>query len=769
MPFVQSAGGRLNASTRERHTDFFFQLPTDQLEEGVLRLLDMLANPLLDSDSQLRERQVLHAEFHARAQDAETLCDAALGQITDPANPFSGFHAGNRDTLPVEEAAFQQALLGYHRRFYHAGQIELLLAGPQQSSMLRGLAHRVDAGLAAGPFQVRKAPPLCWTRNDWLRLQLARSEPRLHVAFVLSDLPDDAAAALDYLSVWLASEAPGGLVQRLRDAELCQSVGLRIPYLFAGQGVAIIELLPTAQGLDARALLIGAVLDWLRFFADDARWQPCREEFRRIRRRALQNAEPLSRLRYWVDLHAWSPESDEAAIQKALSSIAAQMLGSAPLVLIADNKDCPPIETNGFPLRMQFEMPLERETVGWTWTQPTPNPWLASNALRYEATHIPSSLRWHGAAAPSEQGALFVQWQFLHGQPTPAMWHTLAHASKSAAWAAEQAGVTLRFEDIGDAWGLALLGFTEAIPAVLADLMQIFAEPQSAAFAEGEILARRDASLSGDQILIRQLLRRLPRLLADWPAMDGIVDVPDRAALSQVWNSSQWHGLALGFEQSLSGPLIEATAALPGVPAAMSLAVGKGRTGKRWHEVGGGVAKAETALLLFCHLPEHTVDCEAAWRVLARMIEPDFFQRLRSELQLGYAVFSRFCQFGAHAGILFGVQSPTASAKEILDHVETFLAAIAVKMAEQPGDVFQRAAKQASDRHVVSGADIRAYAEQAWQSLQAGHELDRPTQVAAAMRKLQRQNLTAALDTLRAASDGWVVVSNAPAPDMTWI
>ncbi|WP_407290636.1 pyrroloquinoline quinone biosynthesis protein PqqF [Stutzerimonas zhaodongensis] len=768
MPFVQGCGGQVNASTRERHTDFFFQVPSSQFEEGFLRLIDLLANPLLDRDAQQREREVLHAEFLARAKDVETLCDAAFGQVTDLAHPFSGFHAGNRETLPVEDDAFQHSLLGYHKCFYHAGQIELLLAGPVQGDALLRLAERMDDGLAANPHVARKPPPLRWKNNDWLRLHLADANPRLLMAFVLDGLPDATPAALDYLSVWLASEAPGGLIQRLREAELCQSVRLRIPYWYAGQGVAVIELLPTERGLGARATLVGAVLDWLRFFSERTHWQLCREEYRRVRQRSLHSAEPLLRLRYWVDPVAWSPDSDEAAVEQALGVLARSMLESGPLVLTTDKTERPALENNGFPLSLQAETPQQTDSGGWIWAQPTPNPWLAPDISHYEAARVPSAIRWHGATEPDGLGVLFLQWRFMHGQPSPAVWHSLAHASKSIAWAAEQAGVMLRFEDMGRAWTLCLSGFAEAIPAILSDLLQRFSEPPRSAFIQGEALAQQEASLGSDEMLIRQLFRRLPRLLAQLPSVERQSTKSDQAMLAGLWESSKWHGLAIGFPESLSGPLFETTRAWPGTPVSTPLVDDIGQTGKRWHYVGGGADGAETALLLFCPLPERTAECEAAWRVLARMIEPDFFQRLRSELQLGYAVFSRYCQFGSHAGVVFGVQSPTASAGQILEHVESFLLAASEKLAKQPVEAVQCAAQQAGDRHVASPADIRTHAEQAWQSLLAGHVMDRPVKVAAAMRGLHRHDLTAALAALREASRGWVVVANAPAPDATW-
>ena len=45
MRYVQSLGGQVNASTRERTTDFFFEVPPAALAGGLERLCQMLAEP----------------------------------------------------------------------------------------------------------------------------------------------------------------------------------------------------------------------------------------------------------------------------------------------------------------------------------------------------------------------------------------------------------------------------------------------------------------------------------------------------------------------------------------------------------------------------------------------------------------------------------------------------------------------------------------------------------------------------------------------------
>lgn len=767
MPFVQGRGGQLNASTRERHTDFFFQLPDDQLEEGLRRLLDMLAHPLLDPAAQLREREVLHAEFLARAQDVETLCDAALSTVFEPDHPFAGFHAGNRDTLPVEDAQFQQALRRYHRRFYHSGQIELLLAGPQTAEELQRLAALADGSLAPGRVVTRSAPALRCDRDAWLRLHIQKAQPRLHLAFALDGMPEHCAPALDYLSTWIASEAPGGLVQRLRDEDLCQSVKLRVPYWYAGQGVVVVELQLTERGLSERALVVEAVLDWLRFFSDDGRWQPCRDEYRRVRRRSLQVAEPLMRLRHWVEPQAWGGDSDEAAIRHALSCLLRQMIDAGPLILTADRAGCEPIESQGFPLRLAYEPPQHAEPNPWGWQQPAPNPWLRPSAERCEPHELPQALRWLGPADANAQAALFLRWQFAAGQPPSGLWQAVSHAMRSSRWAAQQAGVLLQFEDMGSVWSLGLQGFAEAIPAIAGDLALLLAEPPAVSLAQGRRLAERDAALGGDDMLIRQLLQRLPRLLASGMT-GGQGAALDHSTLFGCWQTAQWQGVAVGFEPALSGPLGDALNLLPGAPEATPTVASTAPPRDHWHDVSGGAAANETALVLFCPLPERSPQCEASWRVLARLIEGEFFRRLRSELQLGYAVFSRFHQPGGQSGMLFGVQSPSASAGEILEQIHAFLASFALKLADQPAAAVERAAIEAGERHLMGPTDLRAWADQVWQCCLAGHEVTRSSQVAAAMRSLRRDDLSAALEALRAAIGGWVVVANAPAPDARW-
>lgn len=177
------------------------------------------------------------------------------------------------------------------------------------------------------------------------------------------------------------------------------------------------------------------------------------------------------------------------------------------------------------------------------------------------------------------------------------------------------------------------------------------------------------------------------------------------------------------------------------------------------------MASSEAAVLVFYPLPDRQPATEAAWRVLARGLESGFFQRLRSELQLGYGVFSGFRQMGDQAGLLFAVQSPNASVAQLLTHIDDFLQA-------------QRAVWQALPAERLDGLrqglltqwarqDVPSQAQQAWQDRQSGHSIEYAARLGEALRDLTQADLHAQYQALLQPRGCWVL-ANASPPDSHW-
>jgi len=317
MTYVQRHGGQVNASTRERTTDFFVELPLSTFADGLERLADLLTHPRLALDDQLREREVLHAEFIAWSQDANAQQQVALLEGLAADHPLRGFHAGNRDSLPVERQAFQQALRDFHQHFYQSGQMTLSLAGPQSLAELERLAQRFSEQLRAGPRHPQAAPPALMPAHT----QHFQHSADGHLHHVISvDAPRE---ALDFLCFWLNASAPGGLRAELQARQLASTVQASVLYHFAGQALLDLDFTLGTQS-DAATQIEALLYDWLSFFAHSD-WTSLREEFALLNARQQQVQGALALARHdSEELEAPVSEQHVAALKTLLDALPLQ-------------------------------------------------------------------------------------------------------------------------------------------------------------------------------------------------------------------------------------------------------------------------------------------------------------------------------------------------------------------------------------------------------------------------------------------------------------
>ncbi|UII71069.1 pyrroloquinoline quinone biosynthesis protein PqqF [Pseudomonas sp. HN11] len=613
MAYVQRHGGQVNASTRERTTDFFFELPAATFAGGLERLTDMLTHPRLALEDQLREREVLHAEFVAWSQDAKAQQQVALLQGLAADHPLRGFHAGNRDSLPVEREAFQQALREFHAQFYQSAQMTLSLAGPQPLEALEDLAKRFSEQLASGSLRPQSPPPALMQGPAQSYRHIADN----HLHHVITcGAPRE---ALEFLCTWLKASAPGGLLAELKAQKLASSLQASVLYDFAGQAVLDIDF--TTQ--DEPATRIEALLnDWLSFFAQSD-WTSLREEFALLAARQQQVRGALALAQN--DSQGLS-EQDVVALKAMLDSLNLQ----------------PSEHSWQLPLSNPFlRPPVKEERAGLIRGQTSAHRGLRTFAQdRSRGRRDVSALAFSQAvASDSDEGALYLQWQSAPSD--------LESAVQSLRENARQAGVDLSFESLGNNALVKMVGLQEPIPAVLDVLAQSLSEPQAA------------RTVSPPMIAIRTLLKALPACCTPL--------LPE----STSWATARWQGLALGFCAAHEAAIKTAAARLPGQPANL-IHVEPSLSGQRiWHEVE--TDSTDAALLLFCPAPGQSLADEAAWRLLGHLLQGSFYHRLRVELQIGYAVFSSIRQINGQTGLLFGVQSPSVTLEGIADHLQTFL------------------------------------------------------------------------------------------------
>ena len=732
MAYVQGHGGQVNASTRERTTDFFFELPPQAFSAGLERLSDMLTHPRMNPDDQQREREVLHAEFLAWSQDERAQQQQALFDGLSPSHPLRGFHAGNRDSLAVEQAEFQQALKDFHRRFYQTGQMTLSLVGPQSLEELRQLALTFGAALTEGQHIAQTSPmPLmasadsCYEKN---------SEQRLDLLFALEDLPPSSGEALAFLCQSLNVAKPGGLLAHLRAHDLAGHLKAQVLYRFADQAVLHLEFTTTAEASVIRQKL----LDWLGFFAAQQDWDRLRAEYAVVLERQQQVSGALQRAR--LDSEQLEPGLSEqrvAALKHLLKAI-----GSVDN--FSDEWHLP--SPNPF-LRIEASAP----NAGLIRGQTSKHRGLRTFAQDRSRSRREQSPMQFSLALPDHtaQGALYLRWR-LEARPLSRLQRHLENRLQPLCEEARQAGVEVSFSAAGNEWLLKMTGLQEPMPSVLQQVLKDLTTPAD--------YLPEEQPKSPALMPIRQLLKAMPD--------QGLEHTGSSDDVQHLWSSARWEGLAIGLSAQTQAALGLALSRAPGVADHQPCAPASINRQRLWTTVDTGTG--EHALLLVCPTATADLGDEAAWRLLALVLQTPLYQRLRVELQLGYAVFSSLRQVHGQTAILIGVQSPGTAPLQLLEHIERLLGELPdlIEAMDDARFVIQRQAL--ADQFDLAALPLEQAAELLWQGKQAGRSSDYLTQLVFAIQAIERPHLVAAAHRLVHAEGGWRCLANSSKPPASW-
>jgi coenzyme PQQ biosynthesis probable peptidase PqqF len=722
MAFVQGQGGVVNASTQARHTDFVFELAAEQLQPALLRLLDMLRWPLLQVEAQAREREVLQAEYQARSQDAGCRIDHALGQALAAGHRCADFLAGDRASLPLEKAVFQQALRDYHQNHYLAGRMRLTLVGPQPAEQLLAIAEeqlRQSPGCDDEPANMAPAAMLPLRAP---RLSLQHSRAGLYLGCAVQLQADGLEQALELLLDALQDVAPRGLLAGLRELSLCQQLLVRVLYCHAGQCLLRFDCggAEVTRGTELRTAIQG----WLQSVQDDPNWASRLREWHQSAALRQLVASPLA-----LAQHLQAPQCDEACTLRALKNLLAQMAADDGWIeLQCSEQPQPDWPAGGLSLPLRALPACEPVVVVHRdWRLPLGDALLQ---VKVPAVSVLPAVRLHHYASVSAGGPAALYWRGrLDGEGAwDELEATLQARIGDIRQRGERLGIVTQLSVQRESWTLVLQGVARLLPGFSAQILPLLLAP----------IGQRVEPVS-QGLLLRALLQRLP-------------------VLCEAPGELELQGMGVGFSEREQEQLGQFCASVEPLLALQPVSGdGGGLTWCQAAQPGG-----DAALLLFCPLPAVDAYTEAAWRLLGQLLQGRFYQRLRGELQLGYALFAGFRQVQGQRGLLFALQSPVCDAAGV-GHIRAFLDEQRESLATLDDTLLSgcRTALQQALRPLQANLPR---AEQLWQLHLAGLPEVHPQRVREALTALAPNDLLKAHEQLLRVSDWRVLASGAQPP-----
>ena len=267
--FLKMHGGSHNASTAPYRTAFYLEVENDALQGAVDRLADAIAAPLLEKKYADRERNAVNAELTmARTRDGMRMAQVSAETI-NPAHPGARFSGGNLETLSDKpNSPVYDALRAFRNKYYSANLMKAVIYSNKPLPELAQIAAQTYGRVPNKSIERPEITvPVVTDAQKGIIIHYVPALPRkvLRVEFRIDNNSAQFRSKTDELITYLiGNRTPGTLSDWLQKQGLVE--GIRAdsdPVVNGNSGVLAISATLTDKGLAHRDEVVAAIFSYL--------------------------------------------------------------------------------------------------------------------------------------------------------------------------------------------------------------------------------------------------------------------------------------------------------------------------------------------------------------------------------------------------------------------------------------------------------------------------------------------------------------------------
>nr|WP_318383851.1 pitrilysin [uncultured Enterobacter sp.] len=272
--YLKLHGGSHNASTAPYRTAFYLEVENNALDGAADRLADAIASPLLDKKYAERERNAVNAELTmARSRDGMRMAQVSAETI-NPAHPGARFSGGNLETLSDKpDSPVHDALLAFRDKYYSANLMKAVIYSNRPLPELAKLAVETYGRVPNKNIERPQVNvPVVTDAQKGLIIHYVPAVPRkvLRVEFRIDDNTPQFRSKTDELVTYLiGNRSPGTLSDWLQNQGLAE--GIRAdsdPIVNGNSGVLAISATLTDKGQANRDEVVAAIFSYLKLLRE---------------------------------------------------------------------------------------------------------------------------------------------------------------------------------------------------------------------------------------------------------------------------------------------------------------------------------------------------------------------------------------------------------------------------------------------------------------------------------------------------------------------
>ncbi len=744
--FLQKHGGSHNASTASHRTAYYFEVENSALQQATDRLADALAEPLLDPVNADRERNAVNAELTmARSRDGMRLWQVR-SETLNPLHPNSRFAGGNLETLKDKpNSKLQDELVSFYKRYYSANLMNGVLYGDQSIDSLAKIAQDTFGRIPNFNASVPSIDiPAVTEKEKGIFIHYVPAQPQkaIQIEFsIKNNMADFRSKSDEYIGYLIGNRSPGTLADWLISQGLAEGISASAsPNADRNYGSFSIYVTLTDKGLEERDQIIAAIFAYIDLLKKDGVNKSYFDEIANVLNLSFRYGSIVRDMNYieWLsdqmidmpvnhvlDSDYIADKYDPAAIEQRLAELTAK---EARIWFISPQE---PSNKKAYFVDAPYQVDKISAKQFTQWTQleskmdfrlPTLNPYIADNLSLIKtdkAYKHPEFIYQDGNTR-----VLYMPSQYFADEPKANI--TLALRTKEGDKDAKsqvssallqyisslkmdelqyQASVAGMSVSVSQGGGLQLnaSGYTQHLPELFLSMTKLYLtfEPTQRELVQAKSWYKEQIEVSNNAKAYELAMQPLQRINSvPYFEQEQRLAVLDTISLKDITDYRSLVVESSALQAMVVGNLTEQQS-IETIKKAKDLLNSKGKNWWRgdivvidknyladFHKQGNSSDNALAEIFI----PDgyNRIEGAVLSGILSKIIQPWFYDQLRTNEQLGYAVFTFKAGLGDQWGIGFLLQSNVKSPDYLNTRYQEFYALALDKLKKLPADEFEQ-------------------------------------------------------------------------------
>ncbi|HHR6227506.1 TPA: pitrilysin [Providencia alcalifaciens] len=744
--FLQKHGGSHNASTAPHRTAYYFEVENGALEAATDRLADALAEPLLDPINADKERNAVNAELTmARARDGMRIWQIR-SETLNPAHPNSRFAGGNLETLKDKKnSKLQDELVSFYKRYYSANLMNGVLYGDQSIEQLAKIANETFGRIPNFNASVPEVTiPAVTDKEKGIVIHYVPSQPQkaLQIEFsIKNNMADFRSKSDEYISYLIGNRSPGTLSDWLISQGLAEGISASAsPNSDRNYGSFSIYVTLTDKGLAERDQIIAAIFAYIDLIKNQGVNQGYFDEIAKVLNLSFRYGSIVRDMNYieWLsdqmitmpvnhvlDSDYVADKYNPAAIKQRLSDLTAQ---NARIWFISPNE---PSNKKAYFVDAPYQVDKisKKQFTQWadleskmTFKLPKLNPYIPDNLPLIKtdkAYKHPEMVYQEGNTR-----VLYMPSQYFADEPKASITLDLRYNEQDKTAKSQVAGSLLQYisslkmdelqyqasvagmsVSVSQGVGLQLnaSGYTQHLSELFLSMTKQYLsfEPTERELAQAKSWYKEQIEVANNAKAYELAMQPLQRLNSvPYFEQEQRLAALETITLKDItdYRDSVVEGAAL---QALVVGNLTQQQSIQTILDASKLLKSKGKNWWRgdivvvdktylanFHKQGNS---SDNALAeLFIPTGYDRIDGAVLSGILSKIVQPWFYDQLRTNEQLGYAVFAFKVGLGDQWGIGFLLQSNAKTPNYLNTRYQDFYTAALDKLKKLPASEFEQ-------------------------------------------------------------------------------